>query len=163
MSATKKSFTDSVEDKIIYWDASYAISFYVDTEQYHSECVAFRKRLQKVGVLSVVSDFVYDELAFFLVRQALAKEGRKTGQHWLDVKKSFPDFISKIMPSVLEKTSELNDMTLWLPTSENVKEKAFQLMSDYSLLPTDAFHIATAKEEGVLSFATLDSENLKCR
>jgi len=160
MRAKKNSFTDVLKP-IIYWDASYAIACLVDTEQYHSECVAFRKRLQKVGVLSVVSDFVYDELSFFLVRQALAKEGRKTGQHWIDVKKSKPDFITEIMPSVLEKTSELNDMTLWLPTSENVKEKAFQLMTDYSLLPTDAFHIAAAKQEGVLSFATLDSDFLR--
>jgi len=160
MSASKKSFTEVLES-IIYWDASYAISFYVETEQYHGECVAFRDRLKSEEILSVVSDFVYDELSFFLIRQALTKEGRKTGQHWLDVKKSQPDFISKIMPNVEVKTDELNDMTLWLPTSEQVKEKAFQLMSDYSLLPTDAFHIAAALEHGVNSFVTLDEDFLR--
>lgn len=76
MSAVRLSFANCLKP-IIYWDVSYAIACLVDTEQYHSECVAFRKRLQKVGVLSVVSDFVYDELSFFLVRQALAKEGRQ--------------------------------------------------------------------------------------
>ena len=76
------------------------------------------------------------------------------------MKKSQPNFISGIMPDVEVKTNELNDLTLWLPTSEQVKEKAFQLMSDYSLLPTDAFHIAVALENGVNSFATLDEDFL---
>jgi predicted nucleic acid-binding protein len=148
-------------ESIIYWDASYAISCLVETEQYHNECVAFQKRLKAEGILSVSSDFVYDELSFFIIRQALMKEGRRTGQHWLDVKRLQPDFISKIMPDVRVKTDELNDMTLWLPTNEQVKEKAFQLMSDYSLLPTDAFHIAVALEHGVNSFATLDEDFLR--
>ena len=160
MSVSKKSFTDDVMESIIYWDASYAISCLVETEQYYDECVAFQKRLKAEGILSVSSDFVYDELSFFLIRQALTKEGRRTGQHWLDVKKSQPDFISKIMPNVEVKTDELNDMTLWLPTSEQVKGKAFQLLSDFSLLPTDAFHIATALEHGVNSFVTLDDDFL---
>jgi predicted nucleic acid-binding protein len=160
MSASKRSFTDALES-IIYWDASYSISFYVEAEQYNDECVAFQKRLKAERILSVVSDFVYDELSFFLIRQGLTKEGKRTGQHWLDVKKSQPDFISRIMPDVKVKTNELNDMTLWLPTSEQVKEKAFQLMSDYSLLPTDAFHIATALEHGINNFATLDEDFLR--
>jgi len=111
--------------------------------------------------LSVVSDFVYDELSFFLIRQDLTKEGKRTGQRWLDVKKSRPDFISTIMPDVKVKTNELNDLTLWLPTSEQMKEKAFQLMGDYSLLPTDAFHIAVALENGINSFVTLDEDFLR--
>jgi predicted nucleic acid-binding protein len=38
--------------------------------------------------------------------------------------------------------------------------KAFQLMSDFSLLPTDTFHITTALENGVNSFVTLDEDFL---
>jgi predicted nucleic acid-binding protein len=161
MSANKSSFTDGALESIVYWDASYAISCLVETEQYHDECVVFQKRLKAEGILSVSSDFVYDELSFFLIRQALTKEGRKTGQHWLDVKRLQPDFISRIMPDVKVKTNELNDITLWLSTGEQVKEKAFQLMSDYSLLPTDAFHIAAALEHGVNGFVTLDEDFLR--
>ena len=123
MSASKRNFTDVLES-IIYWDASYAIAFYVEVETYNDECVAFQKRLKAEGILSVVSDFVYDELSFFLIRQALTKEGRRIGQHWLDVKKSQPDFISKNMPDVLVKTNELNDLTLWLPTHERLRSAA---------------------------------------
>jgi len=60
MEKNKRSFTDVLES-IIYWDASYAIAFYVETEQYNNECVAFQKRLKAEGILSVVSNFVYDE------------------------------------------------------------------------------------------------------
>lgn len=112
-------------------------------------------------MLSVGSDLVYNELAFFLIKQALEEEGKRRGMYWLDVKTEDPDFISQVMPDVIEKKNDLNDALLWLPTTEQVKEEAFQLMTDYSLLPTDAFHIATAKQEGVNSFVTLDSDFLR--
>lgn len=160
MSAVRRNFADSLEP-IIYWDASYAISYIINTELYHNECRLFRNRLKSKEILSVGSDLVYNELAFFLIKQALEEEGKKRGMYWLDVKKSQPDFISRIMPDVEVKTNELNDLTLWLPTGEQVKEKAFQLMSDFSLLPTDAFHIAIALENGVNSFVTLDEDFLR--
>jgi len=52
-----------------------------DKELYHDECVDFRDRLKAEGALSVVGDFIYEELAFFLVRKALETEGKKTGRH----------------------------------------------------------------------------------
>jgi len=160
MNASKRIFTDSLEP-IIYWDASYTISYIIDTELYHNECLSFRNRLKSEEILSVGSNLVYNELAFFLIKQALEEEGKRRGMHWLDVKKRQPDFISQIMPDVLRKKDDLNDAILWLSTSEQVKEKAFQLMSDYSLLPTDAFHIAAALEHGVNSFVTLDEDFLR--
>jgi predicted nucleic acid-binding protein len=83
MAAIKRSFDDVLES-IIYWDASYAIAYYVDTEPYHNECVDFRNRLEAESILS-----------------------------------------------------------------------------NYSILPTDAFHIATALSHGVAAFATLDEDFLK--
>jgi len=159
MSAVRRNFADSLEP-IIYWDASYAISYIIDTELYHNECRLFRNRFKSEEILSVGSDLVYNELAFFLIKQALEEEGKKRRMYWLDVKRRQPDFISQVMPDVEIKKNDLNNAILWLPTSEQVKEKTFQLMSDYSLLPTDAFHIATALENGVNSFVTLDEDFL---
>ncbi|MFQ6043498.1 MAG: type II toxin-antitoxin system VapC family toxin, partial [Candidatus Poribacteria bacterium] len=148
-------------EPIIYWDASYAIAYSVDTEPYHDKCVDFRNRLEAGGILSIAGDFVYDELAFFLVRKSLEAEGRISGQYWRNVMRTQPNFVSTIMPDVLMKTNELDEMTLWLPSNENVKEEAFQLMQSYSILPTDAFHIAVALSHGVTAFATLDADFLK--
>ena len=74
MAAIRRSFDDVLEP-IIYWDASYAIAYYVDTEPYHNECVDFRNRLEAEGILSIAGDFVYDELTFFLVKRSLESEG----------------------------------------------------------------------------------------
>ena len=160
MAARKRSFDDILEP-ILYWDASFAIARAVDTEPYHDECVGFRNRLEAEGILSIAGDFVYDELAFFLVKRALETEGRRSGQHWRNVIRTQPNFINAVMPDVLMKTNELDDMTLWAPSNEEVKDKAFQLMQNYSILPTDAFHIATALSHEVTAFATLDADFLK--
>ncbi len=120
-------------ESILYWDASFAIACAVDTEPYHNECVDFRDRLEAEGILSIAGDFVYDELAFFLVKRALEAEGRRSRQHWRNVMRTQPNFINAVMPDVLVKTNELNDMTLWIPSNEEVKNKAFQLMQSYSI------------------------------
>ena len=160
MTAIRRSFLDKLEP-IIYWDASYAIAISFDKELYHDECVYFRDRLKAEGALSVVGDFVYEDLAFFLARKALETEGKKTWQHWSDVKRGRPNFISTIMPDVEAKKNELNDMTLWLSNDEQVKEKAFQLMQAHSIMSADAFHIATALSHGITAFATLDEDFLR--
>jgi len=160
MAAIKRGFDDILEP-ILYWDASYAIAYYVDTEPYHDECVDFRNRLEAESILSIAGDFVYDELAFFLVKRSLEAEGKRSRQYWRNVMRTQPNFISAVMPDVLVKTNELNDMTLWISSNEGVKNKAFQLMQNYSILPTDAFHIATALSHGVTAFATLDEDFLK--
>jgi len=160
MTAIKRSFLDNLEP-IIYWDTSFAIAVFLDTELYHDECEKFRQRLNTEGILSVVGDFVCDEVAFFLIRKFLEAEGKRTKQHWRDVKRTQPNFISTIMPDVEQVKDELNDTALWISSSENVKEKAFQLMNNHSILPTDAFHIATALSHGVMAFATLDKDFLQ--
>lgn len=160
MAAIKRGFDDILEP-ILYWDASYAIAYYVDTEPYHDECVDFRDRLEAESILSIAGDFVYDELAFLLVKRALEAEGKRSGQYWRDVMRTQPNFINVVMPDVLVKTNELNDMTLWIPSNAEVKDKAFQLMQNYSILPTDAFHIATALSNGVTAFVTLDEDFLR--
>jgi len=54
----------------------------------------------------------------------------------------------------------LERTTLKLPISDAVMTRAFQLMEDFHLLPTDAFHIATALEANVTDFVTLDRDFL---
>jgi len=108
-----------------------------------------------------VSDFVFDEFAFLLVRDELKAIGRTTGQFGLDVHKSQPDAIKTLMPTVQPRIESLEDMTVSLPIRGSVMKRAFQLMRDYSLLPTDAYHIATALDHGINVFASLDDDFLR--
>jgi predicted nucleic acid-binding protein len=160
MPAEKRSFEDALEP-IVYWDASFTIAVFVVTDLFHKECVAFKQRiLDEESTLSAVSDFVYHELAFYLVRNELTAEARQRGQHWRDVKRQDPSIVRMAMLEVELKKMEMDRLTLNLPVLEGVKEHAFQLMRDYALLPTDAYHIAIALDAGVNAFATVDADFL---
>jgi predicted nucleic acid-binding protein len=160
MSAERRSFMAPIEP-ILYWDTTYAITILDETEAYHSDCANFYEQLDTKSVLSVASDLVYNELAFHRIKAALTIEGIHTNQHWLDVKRNLPDFIATIMPDVESKKAELDCMVLKLAIGDTVTELAFQLMQDYSLLPTDAYHIAVALDAGVNCFVTLDRDFLR--
>ena len=159
MPAICRSFNEPLES-IIYLDATFAIAGLESTEPYHAECMAFRERMEKESVLCVVSDFVYNELAFQRIKIPLMAEARRTGRSWLEVKRNQPHLIALAMLDVDAKMSELNQFALKLSIVDTVTANAFQLMRDYNLLPTDAYHIATALESGVNTFATLDSDFL---
>ena len=160
MAAEKRNFYEALEP-VLYWDTTFAIAHLADTEQYHSECLAFEGRLQAESILSVVSEFVHNELAFFLVKTALTEEGRITGEHWLDVKKNRLDVIPAAVHEVEAKQTELDRMTLKISFSETITEQARQFMRDYSLLPTDAYHIAIALAADVNAFVCLDKDFLR--
>jgi len=65
------------------------------------------------------------------------------------------------MPQVNANRTELDRLTLQLPLPETVKVRAFQLMQSHALLPTDAYHLATALEAGVNAFVSLDEDFLR--
>jgi predicted nucleic acid-binding protein len=65
------------------------------------------------------------------------------------------------MPLILNRKAELELMTLHLPVTETVKDRAFELMMRYALFPTNAYHVAVALEHDVNAFATLDEDLLK--
>jgi len=112
-------------------------------------------------VLSVVSDFVYNEVAFVMIKRALVMEGLRLGLSWLAVKERYPDFIKGVMPEVHSTRAELDDLTLKLGIGDAVTSSAFELMERSGLLPTDAYHIALALDSEVTSFATLDKDFLR--
>lgn len=160
MSAEQRSFHDPLES-LIYWDATFTISAGVDTELFHTECDTFRQRLEAESVLSVVSDFLYNELAFFIIKNALYSEGQRAQKTWWQIYEAHPELVTAIMPEVNRKKAEVEVATLQLSITDAVKTRAFYIMEEYGLLPTDAYHIATGLESGVDAFATLDQDFLR--
>jgi len=47
-----------------------------------------------------------------------------------------------------------------LPIDERITESLAPLITDYQILPTDAYHIAIALDSGVNSFVSLDEDFL---
>ncbi len=160
MPAERRTFLDPLES-FIYWDASFAIGYFDDTHRFHAECLDFRNRMDREGTISVSSVFTRNELAFHMIRSALDDEARRTGQRWQDVRQQRPDIVTATMPKVLANRAELNRLTLPLALTDAAEDRAFDLMRDYALLPTDAYHIAIALNEGVTALATLDADFLR--
>ncbi|MFQ6044139.1 MAG: type II toxin-antitoxin system VapC family toxin [Candidatus Poribacteria bacterium] len=162
MSANKLNFGAKLPE-IIYWDTSFVHVCLIgeSTEPYYTECQDFQTRLKREGVLSVVSDFVYDETAFIWVKRELVKAGKSLGLHWLDMKDRQPNLIGQAMRDFKGKKADLEELTLKLPIADEVTTLAFDLMEQFDLLPTDAYHIAIALSSEVTAFVTIDEDFLR--
>jgi predicted nucleic acid-binding protein len=159
MPAIRRDFHDVLEP-IVYLDSTVAIAAEDNHERFHAECDAFRQRIESRTILPVVSDFVYNEVAFHHIKSALTDEGRRQGKSWMWIKRNIPHIFDAAMINVQTSRAKLERMTLRLSITDSVIVRAFQLMQDFHLLPTDAFHIATALESNVNVFATLDKDFL---
>jgi predicted nucleic acid-binding protein len=157
--AERRNFLDALEPFIL--NSSFVIACWDDRDPFHLECQAFLNRLLKAEeIVCVVSDFTYNEVAFFILRQALIQEARRTGQRWEEVLRTNPHIFQAAMDEVELVKTELDRSTVYLPTSESAKDFAFTLMRHYNLLPTDAYHIAVAVDASVNAFASLDEDLL---
>ncbi len=116
--------------------------------------------LANTGTLSVVSEFVYDEVAFVRLRDLLAAESIVRGIGWQTLRRADHTFYQSLMPRVNALWSDLRASTVDLSLPPAVRARAFQLMNDFHLLPTDAYHIAAGLEAGVTAFVSLDADFL---
>ncbi|MFN4180856.1 MAG: type II toxin-antitoxin system VapC family toxin [Armatimonadota bacterium] len=145
---------------MVYLNSSFAIALRARHDPFHHECNAFFNRLQIEGVICVISDFVYNEVAFYILRRFLMREAIRTGQKWEDILQTVPQVFQTAMNEVESVKAELDRSTVYLPTSESAKDLAFTLMRRYNLLPTDAYHVAVALDAGVNAFVSLDEDLL---
>jgi hypothetical protein len=140
MPAKRRNFFDRLEP-ILYLDTTFTIAERDANEPFHAECDAFRQRMEVESVLAVVSDFVYNEHAFHQLQSAFVAEGQRLSKSWIWVKRNIPQVFTAAMVEVKASKTELERTTLKLPISDTVMTRAFQLMEDFLLLPTDAFHL----------------------
>ena len=157
--AERRNFRDTLEP-IIYLNSSFVIAHCDRGDPFHLECRDFFGRLQAEGTICVVSDFVYNEVAFYILRQALMREARRTGQRWEDVLRIAPHVFQEAMNRVEIIRADLEQRTLALPVTETARDLAFTLMRQYNLLPTDAYHVAVALDAGVSALVSLDEDLL---
>ncbi|MEJ7614331.1 MAG: PIN domain-containing protein [Candidatus Fervidibacter sacchari] len=187
MPAEIRSFYDPLEP-FIYWDSSFSIAATDVNHNYYRICRAFVDRCMQEDVICFVSDWVLNEVAFYLIRTRLELLGRQRGLYWRELLRRDPSVIDGIMPLIRNAFAELSNFALWLPSlneqfydllsqwqlppehaiqlaasaawSANVtlSDEAMQLVERYRLLPTDAAHIVVALSHVVRAFATLDPD-----
>ncbi|MCS7192735.1 MAG: type II toxin-antitoxin system VapC family toxin [Armatimonadetes bacterium] len=155
--AERRNFHDALEP-IVYLNSSFVIALRARHDPFHHECRVFFDRLQSEGIVCVVSDFVYNEVAFYILRRFLMREAIRTGQSWEEILRTVPQVFQNAMDEVENVKSRIDRSTIYLPTSESAKDLAFTLMRRYNLLPTDAYHVAVALDAGVNAFVSLDED-----
>jgi predicted nucleic acid-binding protein len=68
--AERRNFLDALEP-FIYLNSSFVIACWDDRDPFHLECQAFLNRLKAEEIVCVVSDFTYNEVAFFILRPSV--------------------------------------------------------------------------------------------
>ncbi|MCS7265379.1 MAG: type II toxin-antitoxin system VapC family toxin [Armatimonadetes bacterium] len=157
--AERRNFHDALEP-IVYLNSSFVIACWDDRAPFHFESQTFLRRMQAEGIVLVVSDFTYNEVAFYILRQALLREAKRIGQRWENVLRTLPHIYQTAMNEVENVKAEMDLGAVYLSTSESAKDLAFTLMRRYNLLPTDAYHVAVALDAGVNAFVSLDEDLL---
>ncbi|MBI3922297.1 MAG: type II toxin-antitoxin system VapC family toxin [Armatimonadetes bacterium] len=155
MAVERRTF-DAPRPGLVYWDTSFVVASISEDEPFHEQCLAFRQRMEREGVLPVVSDFVFDELAFWTSKGALVAEAQLARVRWQDLRRQRPHVVRTAIARAAVYRAQIETEALKLVIPETVTDRAFQLMQDHALLPTDAYHVATALESGVNAFVTLD-------
>jgi predicted nucleic acid-binding protein len=74
--AERRNFLDALEP-FIYLNSSFVIALRAIHDPFHHECRLFFDRLQAEGTVCVVSDFVYNKVAFYILRRTLIQEALK--------------------------------------------------------------------------------------
>lgn len=189
MPAEVRSFHEPLEP-FIYWDSSFSIAIQVTTHPYYRICRAFTNRCNQEGSICFISDWVLNEVAFYLIRTHLEQLGRQRGLYWRELYRIEPSTVEGISPKIRHAFAELYDLTIWLPSfgsrfydllsqfdlpaqyavqsaaaiawdkNATLSDEALDLIERYHLLPTDACHIAIAQTHGIRAFATLDPDFL---
>ncbi len=156
----------------IYWDTSYISALYLtflpSYRIYNRQCLAFARRIVTSDVISVTSDWCLNESVHLVIQNRLQRETNAyNAQHHANL--STEQLLKQQNPSIIKNfLSEINNVRqtienvceIFLP-EVHVTDLAFDIINNYYLRPTDAYHIATAQSYGITSFAAIDRDFLR--
>lgn len=171
MPAIHRDFNHPCLPEFIYWDTSYISGLYLaflpNYKRYNSLCQSFANRVFSLDVIPVTSDWGLNEAVHLIIQNRLYKEtdnynlkhnaSLSVSQFKLRNPQVIREFLDDInsMRGMIEAVCEI------LPTDSTVASLAFNIINNYYLRPTDAYHIAVAQSYGIASFAAIDRDFLR--
>jgi len=156
---------------LFYCDTSYLAGIYLPASRtyqlFHNDCESFQQRLfNEPDVLCVTSDWALNEIAFLTQQEQLTRDCREYNA--LHGTRLTPEAFRRQNPTVLanswdEITRVRADIERGCEIIANtgLTDAAFDLIRDFHLRPTDAYHIATAFAYGITDFVTIDRDFLR--
>jgi len=151
------------EDKI-FVDANIFLFHAFNNIEYGEECTIFLRRIEKGEIIAVINPIIIDE-TLFKILMAEVSELMSKPSLW-DLKKKLKEndkeFIGTIYKPVKEYKGYLTELTYGGLTVAELNWKiavdSVAMGEKYGLLTSDAFHLATMKQNGIKHIATNDSD-----
>ncbi len=149
-------------DERIFIDANIFIYNALDDPRYAESCSDFLRQVETNKLKGVITPHVMDEVLFKIL---IAEASQHIENFTLpNLKKEMKNssFSSKVYKPVREYSEYLTELTYGgleiLTIDGGLVEKSIDLGLRYGLLTTDAIHLSTMKQYGIINIATNDSD-----
>jgi len=145
---------------VLYWDASFIVTFAYPAARYFQECADLLTRLDTAPTTSYVSTLALDEACFVLLRLKV-EEDHSSGRFW-DAYHADP----RVTEPYINELQELVEGIYTHPrirlvgTEPLLALESLAYMRTFHFLSRDAYHLATMRHYGIESIVTLDADFL---
>jgi predicted nucleic acid-binding protein len=173
MAATHRTFNHPDLTGLFYCDTSYLAGVYLPSSRtyqlFHSECDAFQRRLfNELDVLCVTSDWALNEVAYLVQQEQLASDCQQfNALHGMFLtpeafRRQNPAVLAHSWDEIVRIRADIeDDCEIVAIPNIGLTEAAFNLIRDFHLRPTDAYHIATAQAYDITNFVSIDRDFLR--
>ncbi len=149
-------------DERIFIDANIFIYNALDDPHYAESCSDFLRQVETNKLKGVITPHVMDEVLFKILIAEASQHIEKFTLPALKKEMKSSGFSSKIYKPVKEYSDYLTELTyggleILIVNGETV-ERSIDLGLQYGLLTTDAIHLSTMKQYGIINIATNDSD-----
>ena len=151
----------SIEERI-FIDANIFIYNALDNPIYAESCTDFLRQVETDKINGVITPHIMDEVLFKILVAEASQHLEKFTLPNLKKEMKNSIFSSKVYKPVKEYGDYLTELTYGgleiLAVDGGLIEKAIELGRQYGLLITDAIHLSTIKQYGIINIATNDSD-----
>ena len=173
MAALHRTFNHPDLTGLFYCDTSYLVGMYLPTSQtyqrFHPDCAAFQQRLYAApNVLGVTSDWALNEIIHLIQQEQLFQDCQQynalhgTALTPETFRRQNPAVLARSYPEIVQIRAdiEIGCLMIAIPDAA-LTDAALNLIHDFHLRPTDAYHIATAQAYDITNFVSLDRDFLR--
>jgi len=157
----------------LYCDTSYLAGMYLPAsrtyQRFHPECAIFQRRLYAAtDALCVTSDWALNEVIYLIQQEQLARDCQQfnvlhgTYLNPEEFRRRNPAVLAHSWDEIVQIRAHINRACeiVAIPNT-GLTDTALDLIRDFHLRPTDAYHIATAQAYGITNFVSIDRDFLR--
>jgi predicted nucleic acid-binding protein len=173
MPAIHRTFNHPDLAGLLYCDTSYLTGVYLPSSRtyqlFHAECDAFQRCIfNELDALCVTSDWALNEVAYLIQQEQLARDCQQfNALHGTvltpeEFRRQNPAVLAHSWDEIVRIRADIeDDCEIVAIPNTGLTEAAFNLIHDFHLRPTDAYHIATAQAYDITAFVSIDRDFLR--